>query len=221
MSLARAAVENRAVTYFVAAVILLAGAASFFQLGQLEDPTFTIKQAVIITPYPGADPEEVELEVTDRLELALQQLPQLDYLESYSLAGLSIIKANLEPSYASAEVPQIWDELRRKVRDTQAVLPPGSLESNVNDTIGDVFGHMIAMVGAGFSYAELATYAKEIKKELSLVEGVSRVEFWGIQDERVYLNSTPAQLSQLGISATTVGRILSTQNLVEIGRAHV
>ena len=220
MSLARAAVENRAVTYFVAAVILLAGAASFFQLGQLEDPTFTIKQAVIITPYPGADPEEVELEVTDRLELALQQLPQLDYLESYSLAGLSIIKANLEPSYASAEVPQIWDELRRKVRDTQAVLPPGSLESNVNDTIGDVFGHMIAMVGAGFSYAELATYAKEIKKELSLVEGVSRVEFWGIQDERVYLNSTQAQLSQLGISAATVGRILSTQNLV-VDAGHV
>ena len=220
MSLARAAVENRAVTYFVAAVILLAGAASFFQLGQLEDPTFTIKQAVIITPYPGADPDEVELEVTDRLELALQQLPQLDYLESYSLAGLSIIKANLEPSYSSAEVPQIWDELRRKVRDTQALLPPGSLESNVNDTIGDVFGHMIAMVGDGFSYAELATYAKEIRKELSLVEGVSRVEFWGIQDERVYLNSTQAQLSQLGISAATVGRILSTQNLV-VDAGHV
>jgi multidrug efflux pump subunit AcrB len=220
VSLARAAVENRAVTYFVAAVILLAGAASFFQLGQLEDPTFAIKQAVIVTPYPGADPDEVELEVTDRLELALQQLAQLDYLESYSLAGLSIIKANLKPSYSSAEVPQIWDELRRKVRDTQPLLPPGALESNVNDTIGDVFGHLIAMVGDGFSYAELATYAKEIRKELSLVEGVSRVDFWGIQDERVYLNSTPAQLSQLGISGATVGRILSTQNLV-VDAGHV
>jgi multidrug efflux pump subunit AcrB len=217
VSLARAAVENSAVTYFVAVVILLAGVASFFQLGQLEDPTFTIKQAVIITPYPGADPEEVELEVTDRLELALQQLPQLDYLESYSMAGLSVIKANLEPSYSSEDVPQIWDELRRKVRDTQPALPPGSLGSTVNDTIGDVFGHLVAMVGDGFSYAELASYAKELKKELSLVEGVSRVEFWGIQDERVYLNSTQTQLSLLGISEATIGRILSTQNVVVDG----
>lgn len=214
MSLAKAAVDNKAVTYFVAAVVFFAGLASFFQLGQLEDPTFTIKQAVIITPYPGASPEEVELEVTDPLELALQQLAQLDYLESYSMAGLSVIKANIKPSYTSDEIPQIWDELRRKVRDTQGAMPPGALASTVNDTIGDVFGHLIAMVGDGFSYAELEAYAKELKKELSLVEGVSRVDFWGIQGKRVYLNSSQTQLSQVGISDSTVARILATQNIV-------
>jgi len=214
VSLAKAAVENRAVTYFVSAIVFLAGIASFFQLGQLEDPTFTVKQVIITTPYPGASPEEVELEVTDPLELALQTLPQLDYVESYSLAGISVIKASIKPSYLSDEVPQIWDELRRKIRDAQPALPPGSIESHVNDTFGDVYGHLIAMAGDGFSYAELEAYGKEMKKELSLVDGVSRVEFWGTQEERVYLNTTQTQLSQLGISEAHINRILSTQNMV-------
>jgi multidrug efflux pump subunit AcrB len=145
MNFAKAAIEKRTVTYFVAFLILVGGIASFFALGQLEDPDFSIKTAVVTTPYPGASPEEVEQEVTDRLEIALQQLPQIDFLESYSLPGQSVIKVNIKSTYWSDKLPQIWDEVRRKVNDVQSFLPPGVGTPNVNDDFGAVFGHQLAL----------------------------------------------------------------------------
>ena len=175
MNFAALAIAKRPVTYFATLLVFLGGIASFFALGQLEDPDFSIKTAVVSTPYPGASPEEVELEVTDRLEIALQQLPQVDYLESYSSEGLSVIKVNIKTTFWSDKLPQIWDEVRRKVNDVAPYLPPGAGPSNVNDDFGSVFGHQLAVTGDGFSYAQLEEYAKEIKKELSLVDGVARV----------------------------------------------
>ena len=126
MNLARLAIENRAVTYFAIFLIVTGGIVSFFGLGQLEDPAFTVKTAVVTTAYPGASPEQVELEVTDRIELAIQEMPEIDYLESWSRAGQSLIKVNIKSEYWSDRLPQVWNKLRAKVRDVESQLPPGT-----------------------------------------------------------------------------------------------
>ena len=111
------AIESRAVTYFIVFLMIFGGIASFFSLGQLEDPVFSVKTAVITTRYPGASPEEVELEVTNVLELAVQQMPQLKDVSSVSKGGVSTIKVDIKDKYWSPELPQIWDELRNKIKD--------------------------------------------------------------------------------------------------------
>ncbi len=222
MVLAEFAVKNKAVTYFAAFIILLAGIAGFFKLGQLEDPDFSIKTAVITTLYPGASPEEVEQEVTDRLELAIQQLEQIDYIESKSTAGVSVIFANVQEQYWADRLPQVWDELRRKVSDAEAYLPPGVEKPIVNDDFGDVYGHLLAIIGDGFSYAQMESYAKELKKELSLVDGVARVDLWGVQEKVIYLDASETQLSSLGISDTSLENTLRLQNeVVDAGNVNV
>ena len=217
MSLTAVAIEKKAVTYFATFLIFVAGIASFFALGQLEDPDFTVKTAVVITTYAGASPEEVELEVTDRIELVLQEMKQIDYLKSFSRPGLSQIWINIEPSYQSDQIPQIWDELRRKIRDIESQLPPGAGRPVVSDDFGDVFGHLLAIVGDGYSYAEMEQYAKDLKKELSLVEGVASVDLWGVQDKAIYLNASQTQLTELGITQADIQATLRQQNLVVDG----
>lgn len=208
------ALTKRTVTYFATALLFIGGIASYFTLGQLEDPEFTIKSAVISTAYPGASPQEVELEVTDRIELAIQEMPQIDYIESLSRAGLSIIQVNIRPSFVSEEMPQIWDELRRKIRDVEGSLPPGAGRPDVADDFGDVFGFQLAVTGDGFSYSELERYAKDLKRELSLVKGVARVDLWGAQQKVIYLDVAETQLTQLGISDQSIESTLQIQNMV-------
>jgi multidrug efflux pump subunit AcrB len=214
MSLARVAVEKQTVTVFATAMILLAGVASFFSLGQLEDPEFTIKTAVIATAYPGASPTEVELEVTDRIEIAVQELPQIKEIESYSRAGLSVVKAFVKPSYGSAELTQIWDELRKKIRDASAALPPGAGNPIVSDDFGDVFGFLLSVIGDGYSYAELQEYVEDWKKELSLLDGVARVELWGQLAECIYVEVSEAQLTAIGLTPADMQITLAQQNAV-------
>ena len=214
MSLAAAAVENRAVTYFAAFLLIVGGIASFFELGQLEDPEFTVKTAVITTNYPGASPQEVELEVTDRIELALQELKQLDYVSSYSRAGQSTVAVDIKTEYWSDRLPQVWDELRRKIRDVEASFPPGVSEPVISDDFGDVFGFQLAVIGDGFNYAELKEYAKGLKKEISIVEGVARVDLWGVQNEVIYLDVAQSQLAELGLSDASIENTLRRQNMV-------
>ncbi len=193
MNLAAVAIENKTVTYFGVVLLVLAGIASFFSLGQLEDPEYTVKTALIVTPYPGANPTEVELEVTDRIELALQELKPLDYVESYSLVGLSVIKVEIQAEYWADALPQIWGELRRKIRDVGPGLPPGVGEPIIADDFGDVFGFQLAVIGNGYSYAELEAHVKSLHKELSVVEGVARVDLWGVQDQAIYLDVYESQ----------------------------
>ena len=214
MSLSALAIKNRTVTYFFALLLLIGGIGSFFQLGQLEDPEFTVKTAVIITAYPGASPREVELEVTDRIELAIQEMPQIDYLKSYSRAGVSVIEVNIKSEYWADRLPQVWDELRRKVRDVEHRLPPGVGRPEVSDDFGDVFGFQLAVTGDGFSYAELERYAKDLKKELSLVTGVSRVDLWGVQQKVVYIDVAQQQLTELGMTDESILKTLNQQNMV-------
>ena len=214
MSLAAIAIDKKADTYFAAFLLLLGGVSSFFNLGQLEDPEFTIKTAVVATSYPGASPREVELEVTDRLELAIQNMNQIDFIKSFSRAGSSQIWVNLKPSIRSPRVPQIWDELRRKVGDVAGQLPPGVSQPLVIDDFGDVFGLLLAVTGDGFSHAELENYVNAIKKEVSLVPGVARVDLWGVREKIIYFDVRETQLSQLGLSETSIEQTLNQQNLV-------
>jgi multidrug efflux pump subunit AcrB len=214
MSLAKVSVEKKVVTGFTTAVLVVGGMLAFTQLGQLEDPEFTVKTASIVTTYPGASAEEVELEVTDRIEIALQEMPQLDYLESISRPGLSIVAAEIIPKYTAGELPQIWDELRKKVRDVTEQLPPGAGKPEVSDDFGDVYGFLLAVTGEGFEYAELEDYVDTIKKELSLVKGVSRVELWGQQTRCIYIDVRETQLTQLGITLEQIEDTLAGQNVV-------
>ncbi len=214
MSLTATAVNRRTLTLFATFVLALAGVASYFNLGQLEDPDFTIKNAVVVTSYPGASPKEVELEVTDRLELAIQQMPQVKHVTSFSRQGLSQITVMIQPQYRSAQLPQIWDELRRKVGDTRRQLPPGVGEPKVVDDFGDVYGFVLGIVADGFSNAELERYVDGLRKELSLVKGVARVELWGVQPECVYLDISQSRLANAGVSVDQIRNTLQQQNLV-------
>jgi multidrug efflux pump subunit AcrB len=175
VNITAAAVKNKTFTVFTTFVVIVAGLGAFGTLGQLEDPEFTIKSAVVFTPYPGATPAEVELEVTDRIEKAIQELPQIKQVESHSRAGLSHIKVDIQPKYSSKVLPQIWDELRRKVNDVAAELPPGAAKPTVVDDFGDVYGFLLGVVGDGFTFAEIERHVDAMKKELALVPGVARV----------------------------------------------
>jgi multidrug efflux pump subunit AcrB len=220
MKLAKFAVERQIVTYFIIIILVAGGIASFFMLGQLEDPNFTVKTAVVVTSYPGASATEVELEVTDRIELAVQEMPQLWRLRSFSKPGLSSIYVDLLPKNDPEDIPQIWDELRRKIRNIEGQLPPGAGRPVVRDDFGDVYGLLYAVTSDGFSYAELEDYVKTIRKELSVVDDVARVELWGVQDRAIYLDVSQTQLAALGISEDTIEQTLSQQNLV-VDAGHV
>ena len=213
MKLPELAVRNRTFTWFAVFLLVIAGISAFFSLGQLEDPDFTIKVAVVSTPYPGATPTEVERDVTDRIETKLQELKQVDYLESSSQEGLSTIKVVIKPAYSGSQIPQIWDELRRKVSDVAPQLPQGAGPSAVGDDFGDVYGLLLAVTGGdGYSLADLDKYATDLKRDLSLVPGVARVALWGVPDRRIYLDASLSQLTQLGISEASLERALTQQN---------
>ncbi|MDY0884958.1 efflux RND transporter permease subunit [Dongia soli] len=214
MKLPELALRNRTFTLFAVVLLVLAGIAAFFSLGQLEEPDFTIKVAVVSTPYPGATPIEVERDVTDRIETKLQELKQVDHLESSSQEGLSVVKVFIKPTYTSAQIAQVWDELRRKVGDVAPQLPQRAGPSAVSDDFGDVYGLLLALTGDGYTPAELKQYATDIRKELSLVPGVARVALWGVQDRRIYLDASLSQLTQLGISETNLERAITQQNAV-------
>ena len=214
MNLPELAIQKRAVSYFLGALLLFGGVASFFALGWLEDPEFTVKTAAIVTPYPGASAEEVELEVTDRLEIALQEMPQLDELYSISRAGLSIIRVDIKSEYWSDRLPQVWDEMRSEISDVRPHLPPGAGEPQISDDFGFVYGFLLAVTSSGYTDAELEEFAKDLKKELSVVRGVSRVNLWGVRDRVIYVDVSQQQLSQLGLTPTELSRTLGQQNMV-------
>ncbi len=214
MNLAKLAIEQRATTYFGIILILIGGTFCYFQLGQLEDPEFSVKTAVITTTYLGASAEQVELEITDRIETKLQEMVELKNVYSNSRPGLSIIKVDIKSNYWSDRLPQVWDVLRKKVADVEPTLPPGAGKPKVGDDFGYVFGFLLAVSSDGYSYAELERYVKDMRKELSVVKGVARVDLWGVQDKKIYLDVSSPQLSELNITLDQITRTLQSQNLV-------
>ncbi len=214
MRLVEFIVKQRAVVVFATVLLTIGGLWSYFRLGKLEDPEFAVKTAVIVTRYPGASPAEVEEQVTDVVEKAVQQLDALDEVHSLSRAGLSIVHADIKESYRKNRLPQVWDELRRKVNDTQAKLPPGAGPSAVRDDFGDVFGVVLALTGDGYSYADLKHYADILQRELLLVDDVSRVELWGEQREVVNIEISRSQLAELKVHPQMILETLQRHNTV-------
>jgi multidrug efflux pump subunit AcrB len=222
VNLAEFSIRNRTTVLVLTAVLLVGGAFSFNQLSWLEDPEFTIKEALVVTPYPGATAAEVEEEVTDRIETAVQQLGQLKEVESKSDRGLSTVTVRIKDKYDKASLPQVWDELRRKVGDIQRELPPGAGPSIVNDDFGDVYGIFLAIYGPEYSYAELVSFAKMLRRELVLVQDVAKIDFWGDRDEVVYVEPDRDRMSQLGILPQQIVNELQNRNLVSnAGRVRV
>ena len=197
MNLAQFAVNNRALMHFIEVLLVVAGVFAYMSLGKLEDPNFSVKRGMVTTAYPGASPAEVELEVTDRIEKALQEMPQLDRVYSLSRAGMSIIRVDIKATYWSPQLPQVWDEMRKKIRDIRDQLPPGVQEPQIGDDYGMVYGFVLALTGDGFTNRELEDYADFLKKDLSLVPGVARIELWGNRNKVVYINGE--QVGQMPI----------------------
>ncbi len=222
MNPAEASIKNRVSTLVIIGVILYGGVSAFNNLGRLEDPEFTIKEAQVITSYPGATAREVEEEVTDRIETAVQQLGQLKKVTSISMPGLSIVRPEMKDKYDNSTLPQVWDELRRKVGDVQDQLPPGTSTSVVNDDFGDVYGVFLCLYGDGYTYAELLEYAKLMRRELLLVQDVAKVNLYGEQQEALFLEISRARLAQLGLSPDTIAATLANQNqITPSGRVEV
>jgi multidrug efflux pump subunit AcrB len=214
MKITEFCLENRTTTLVLTVFMIAGGLFAYEGMGRLEDPEFTIKDAQIITQYPGASALEVEEEVTDEIEIAVQQLGQLDEVKSVSYRGLSIVTATIKDRFDKETLPQVWDELRRKVGDAQGRLPPGAGPTVVNDDFGDVYGIFFALYGDEYSYADLWQVAKLLRRELLLVDDVAKIDIIGDRPEVIYVEFNRDRMSQLGISAQAIAQELAQQNVV-------
>ena len=213
MNIAELSIKKSVITWTMVVVLLVVGLKSYNSLARLEDPEFTIKEAVIITPYPGASAEEVAEEVTNVIEKACQELGQLRKVESRSTRGLSIVKPEIKQEYDKNTLPQVWDELRRKVTDYQSQLPPGAGPSLVNDDFGDVYGVYLVITGEGYTYAELWDFVEILRRELLLVQDVKKVSVYGKQSEVVWVEMSRSKMATLGISQEQIYAALSAKNI--------
>jgi multidrug efflux pump subunit AcrB len=214
MNPAEIAIKNKTVTLVFTALMVIGGILSYINLSRLEDPEFTIKDALIITSYPGASAEEVSDEVTDVIERAVQQMAQLERVTSRSERGRSTVTATIKDQYDSSTLPQVWNELRNRVGDAQRQLPPGATASLVLDDFGDVFGIFYAITGEDYTQAELYDVAKMLRQNLVLVNDVNKVEIFANQQEVIYVEMARNMVSQLGIQPREIAAALGEQNLV-------
>lgn len=214
MNIASYFVKNAVISWMFVLIVLIGGMMSFWGLGQLEDPPFTIKDAIIVTTYPGATAMEVEEEVTYPIEKAIQALPYVDYIVSLSTPGMSQITVTMTNIYGPDELPQIWDELRRKVGDMQSQLPPGTGTPLVNDDFGDVFGVMLMASGDSYNYKDLSDYVDYVKREIELVPGVGKVTTAGQQQEQVFIEISLDKIATFQIDPAYINQLLNSQNMV-------
>jgi len=214
MKITEFTLSKKLVAYVLTIIIMGGGVLCYQNMGRLEFPTFTIKTALVITPYPGASAKKVEQEVTDLIERSAQKLSQVKEVRSISRAGLSIVYVDLKDKYITKDIPQVWDELRRKIGDVQSSLPPGAIESTVNDDFGDEYGVFFAIYGEGYSPSELKKYADLLKRELLLVKDVGSIELWGVQKEVINLEISRTKLAELGLSVDEILSFLNRQNQI-------
>ncbi|MCP4659409.1 MAG: efflux RND transporter permease subunit, partial [bacterium] len=212
MNLTRAALEKNRVTLVALVVIAIAGVQAFFSLPQAEDPGFTMRVATVITYFPGASPERIEQLVTDKVEKAVQEMPELDSVTSQSKTGISIVFVTIKQEYKLMR--PIWDDLRRKIEAVTPQLPEGVAGPFVNDDFGDVFGTVLAVTGDGFTYAEMKEIADEVRDELLLIPEVAKVDIYGAQEERIFVEYSNARLAELGLSPLQLRAILDSSNII-------
>jgi multidrug efflux pump subunit AcrB len=214
-NVSRWALEHDALTRFLMIVLLLLGVASYFQLGQDEDPPFTFRAMVVRTYWPGATAQQMAEQVTDKLERTLQEAPYADKIRSYSKPGESQIIFQLKDSSPAADVPNAWYAVRKKIGDMKGTLPQGVSGPFFNDDFGDVYGVIYALESDGFSYAEVKTFADDVRQQLLRVPDVAKVELFGVQDEKLYVEISQKRLAQLGLDMNAVLSQLGQQNAVE------
>ena len=214
-NLSRIAIENPAITVYLLIVLLLAGVASYFQLGQDEDPPFTFRVMVVRAFWPGATALQMSEQVTDKLEETLQEVPYMDKIRSYSKAGETTIFIEVKDSAPPADIANIWYTIRKKTGDMKTRLPAGVQGPFYNDEFGDVFGVIYALSADGFSYAELKEHADEVRQELLRVPNVAKVEQYGVQKEQIFVEVSQKKLARMGIDMRQVINALNQQNAVE------
>lgn len=207
--------NHKSFFWLLMVAVTVGGIFSYLHLGRLEYPTFKIKKATVATLYPGATAREVETEVTDKIEEELQKMPQIDNITSVSRSGFSLIFVEIRGKYTAAEIPQIWDELRRKVNDIKPYLPDGVSGIKIGDDFGDVYGIFLSLSGPGYTIDELKDYADTLKKELLRVPDVAKIALWGVQDKTIYVEFNRAKLANLKISQEKLFQTLSSSNQVE------
>ena len=219
MDITRFAIENNRSTLVALLVILFAGAGAYQSLPRAEDPGFTIRTAVVQTIFPGANPERVENLVTDKIEKAIQEMPELDTVRSESKTGVSIVYVDIQEQYK--KMRSIWDSLRRKVEKAIPDLPEEVIGPFVNDEFGDVFGIILAITAGQtiegspqINYAELKDIAYSVRDMLLRLEDTGKVEICGIQDERVFVEYNNARLAELGLSVVQLQQILRARNII-------
>ncbi len=206
------ALAHQQMVAYLIIVLMAAGAISYFNLGRAEDPDFTFKVMAVRTLWPGATAKEVELELTERIEKKLQETPWVDVLRSASKPGESMVFVVLKDYTPKPEVPEAWRQVRKKLDDMHHTLPAGVQGPFPNDEFGDVQINIFALTGDGFDLAALHRYADRIALELKRVPDVRRVELIGVQDEKIYLDATPARLASFGITPAQIGAALQQQN---------
>jgi len=213
-NLSRWAIEHAPLTRFLMIVLMLLGAASYFQLGQDEDPPFTFRAMVVHAYWPGASAQQMAEQVTDKLERTLQEVPYADTIRSYSKPGETHIIFQIKDYARGAEVANVWYQVRKKIGDMRATLPQGVVGPSFNDDFGDVYGVIYALQAPGFSYAEVKTFADEVRQQLLRVPDVAKIELFGVQDEKVFIDISQKRLAELGLDLNAVLAQLNQQNAV-------
>jgi multidrug efflux pump len=208
------ALAHQSLVLYFMIVLAAIGIGSYLRLGQAEDPEFTFKLMVVRTNWPGASAEEVERQLTDRIEKKLQETPRLDHLRSYSKPGESVVFVFVKDSSRPDEIKDTWYQVRKKVGDIRGQLPAGIQGPFFNDEFGDTFGNIYALTGDGFSYAQLKEAADRIRADLLRVKDVAKVELIGEQDEKIFVEISNAKLATIGVEPAAVFAALAQQNAV-------
>ena len=214
-NLSQWAIEHPALTRYLMVVLMVLGMASYFQLGQDEDPPFTFRAMVVRTYWPGATAQQVAEQVTDKLERTLQEVPYADKIRSYSKPGESQIIFQIKDYSKPADVPNVWYSVRKKIGDIRYTLPQGVQGPFFNDEFGDVFGVIYALDAPGFNPAEVKKFADDVRQQLLRVKDVAKVEQFGVQDEKIFVEIPQKRLVQLGLDLNAVLSQLGQENAVE------
>ncbi|WP_018981969.1 efflux RND transporter permease subunit [Salinimonas chungwhensis] len=214
MKIATYSIKNPLTVWLLMVIFFVGGIFAVIEIGKLEDPAFAIKQAIITTDYPGATAEEVEEEVTEQLESRIQQLSQLGDITSRSLPGQSQITIKLRDDFSGEQLPQAWDELRRKVEAATMRLPQGARQPVVNDDFGDVYGMYYAVIAEGFSHKQKRELSSRLRREVLTVPGVTRAQLGGVPEETIYVEVTQEKLASLGISLNQIAGVFQTESAI-------
>ena len=209
------ALNNRSLTVYLMIVAVLAGLFAFVRLGRNEDPSFVIKTMVVQAAWPGASVDDMLKQVTERLERTLQETPKLDFLRSFTRAGVTTIFVNLKDNTAAREIPDIWYHVRKSIGDMRHTLPAGVVGPGFNDEFGDTFGIIYGFTADGFTHRELRDYVEDVRSKLLHVRDVSKIEILGAQDEKIFVEFSMEELASLGIDRSALIAALQAQNVVQ------